>query len=37
VGHKVETNPFENILVVVLGGAIWGLMGMIISIPVFGF
>lgn len=36
VGHKVELNPLMTILVVVLGGAVWGVVGMIISIPVFG-
>ncbi|MDQ3395762.1 MAG: AI-2E family transporter, partial [Bacteroidota bacterium] len=36
VGHKVELNPLIIIIVVVLGGAVWGVMGMIISIPVFG-
>lgn len=36
VGHKVELNPLMTILVVVLGEAVWGITGMIISIPVFG-
>lgn len=36
VGHKVKLNPLITILVVVLGEAIWGVTGMIISIPVFG-
>lgn len=36
VGHKVSLNPLMTILVVVLGGAVWGILGMIISIPVFG-
>jgi predicted PurR-regulated permease PerM len=36
VGKKVDLNPLVTILVVVLGGAVWGVTGMIISIPVFG-
>jgi predicted PurR-regulated permease PerM len=36
VGDKVDLNPIVTILVVVIGGAVWGIMGMIISIPVFG-
>lgn len=36
VGHKVDLNPLMTILVVVLGEAVWGVTGMIISIPVFG-
>lgn len=35
VGDKVDLNPLLTILVVVVGGAVWGAMGMIISIPVF--
>lgn len=36
VGHKVDLNPLITILVVVLGGAVWGIIGMIIFIPIFG-
>lgn len=36
VGRKVDLNPLATILVVVLGGAIWGIIGMIIFIPLFG-
>lgn len=36
VGDKVDLNPFLTIIVVVIGGVIWGPMGMIISIPIFG-
>jgi len=36
VGDKVNLNPLVTILVVVLGGAVWGITGMIISIPLFG-
>jgi predicted PurR-regulated permease PerM len=36
VGDKVDLNPLATIVVVVIGGAVWGVMGMIISIPLFG-
>jgi len=36
VGDKVDLNPIVTIVAVVLGGAVWGIMGMIISIPLFG-
>jgi predicted PurR-regulated permease PerM len=36
VGHKVDLNPVVTIIVVVLGGAMWGLVGMLLSIPVLG-
>jgi len=36
VGDKVDLNPLATIVVVVVGGAVWGVMGMIISIPLFG-
>ncbi|MFN2428976.1 MAG: AI-2E family transporter [Cryomorphaceae bacterium] len=36
VGDKVNLNPLITILVVVLGGAVWGIVGMVISIPLFG-
>ncbi len=36
VGGKVNINPIVTILVVVLGGTIWGVAGMIISIPIIG-
>lgn len=36
VGHKVQLNPLATIVVVVLGGALWGIIGMIIIIPLFG-
>ncbi len=34
VGDKVGLHPFFVILFVILGGAVWGLMGMVLSIPV---
>lgn len=36
VGDQVNLNPLATIIVVVLGGLIWGVVGMIISIPFFG-
>jgi predicted PurR-regulated permease PerM len=36
VGGKVNINPIVSILVVVLGGTIWGVAGMILSIPIIG-
>ncbi len=36
VGEKVNINPVFTIIVVVLGGAVWGIMGMLVAIPVLG-
>ncbi|WP_018478775.1 AI-2E family transporter [Pontibacter roseus] len=36
VGEKVNINPVFTIIVVVLGGAVWGIIGMLIAIPVLG-
>lgn len=36
VGEKVDINPIVTIIVVVLGGTIWGVAGMILSIPIIG-
>ncbi len=36
VGEKVNLNPIFTIIVVVLGGAVWGVIGMLIAIPVLG-
>ncbi|RAI87988.1 AI-2E family transporter [Algoriphagus yeomjeoni] len=36
VGSKVEINPLVTIIVVILGGSIWGIVGMILSIPFAG-
>lgn len=36
VGGKVNINPIVTIIVVVLGGTVWGVAGMILSIPVIG-
>lgn len=36
VGGNVKLNPFITILSIIVGGIIWGLPGMIISVPVLG-
>lgn len=36
VGDKVNLNPIFTIIVVVLGGAVWGVIGMLIAIPALG-
>lgn len=36
VGGKVDVNPVIIIVGVVLGGLIWGIMGMLLSIPILG-
>lgn len=36
VGDKVNLNPLMTILVVVAGGVIWGVAGMVLSIPIVG-
>lgn len=36
VGDKVNLNPVFTIIVVVLGGALWGVIGMLIAIPALG-
>ncbi|SFT92052.1 Predicted PurR-regulated permease PerM [Algoriphagus locisalis] len=36
VGSKVEVNPLVTIVAVILGGSIWGIVGMILSIPIAG-
>src|SRR5690606_29116300 len=36
VGDKVNLNPLTTIIVVVLGSSIWGVAGMILSIPIAG-
>lgn len=36
VGKRVDLNPVAVIVGVVLGGSVWGVMGMILSIPVLG-
>lgn len=36
VGEKVNINPVVTIVGVVLGGVIWGVMGMLLAIPLIG-
>lgn len=36
VGQRVDLNPVFTILGVVVGGAVWGIAGMIIAIPLLG-
>ena len=36
IGEKVELNPVMIILIVVLGEAVWGVIGMVVAIPVAG-
>ena len=36
VGGKVDLNPVMVIVGVVLGGIVWGIMGMILAIPILG-
>ncbi len=36
VGDKVNLNPLVTIIIVVLGGSVWGVSGMILSIPITG-
>lgn len=36
VGQKVNLNPFITIIIVILGGAVWGVAGMLIAIPALG-
>lgn len=36
VGDKVDLHPFIVILAVIIGGALWGILGMILAIPLTG-
>jgi predicted PurR-regulated permease PerM len=36
VGNKVHINPVFTVVVVVLGGMVWGITGMFLAIPVLG-
>jgi len=36
VGQKVDVHPFFVILAVIVGNALWGIIGMILAIPVLG-
>lgn len=37
VGKRVKVNPLFTILAVVIGGAVWGVIGMIVFLPLFSF
>lgn len=36
VGEKVDVHPFFVILAVIVGNALWGIIGMILAVPVIG-
>lgn len=36
VGDEVDLNPFFVILIVILGNLIWGIVGMVVAIPMLG-
>ena len=36
VGKKVELNPIVIIIIVILGEAVWGVIGMVVAIPITG-
>jgi predicted PurR-regulated permease PerM len=36
LGNKVNVHPFFIIISVILGNEIWGIMGMVLAIPIFG-
>ncbi|WP_217988379.1 AI-2E family transporter [Aliifodinibius salipaludis] len=36
IGDKVDVHPFFVILAVIVGNALWGIIGMILAIPVMG-
>lgn len=36
VGKRVDLNPFFTIMIVVLGGAVWGIPGTIVAVPYLG-
>ncbi|GAA0871717.1 AI-2E family transporter [Gangjinia marincola] len=36
VGDKVEVHPFVVIIAVIIGSMVWGIIGMVIAIPVIG-
>lgn len=36
VGHKIDVHPFFVILAVIVGNALWGIIGMILAVPVMG-
>ena len=36
VGDRVKVHPFFTILVVILGGFVWGVTGAVLAVPLFG-
>ncbi|MGH1336811.1 MAG: AI-2E family transporter [Aureispira sp.] len=36
VGDRVKVHPFFTILVVILGGFVWGITGAVLAVPLFG-
>jgi len=36
VGDKVDVHPFFIILVVIIGNMVWGIIGMILAVPLMG-
>lgn len=36
VGSKVDVNPLAAIVALIIGGQVWGIMGMILAIPICG-
>ena len=36
VGRQVQLNPLAVILIIILGGMIWGVSGMLLFIPLLG-
>ena len=36
IGGQVNLNPLATIIIVVMAGAVWGAVGMVIAIPLFG-
>jgi predicted PurR-regulated permease PerM len=37
VGKRVKVNPLFTIFAVIIGGAVWGVIGMIVFLPLFAF
>jgi predicted PurR-regulated permease PerM len=36
IGSKVNVNPLSAIIALIVGGAVWGIAGMILAIPILG-
>ena len=37
IGKRIDINPLFTILSIVIGGAVWGVIGMIVFLPLFSF